>query len=83
MEFCRRPGYPFDSSSGDYTGWNNDPMDENGHGTYIAGIIGAETNNLIGIAGTAPKVKILNLRAFDPTGNGQEDNVASAISICR
>ncbi len=61
------------------SGWNNNPMDENGHGTFIAGIIGAETNNLIGIAGAAPKVKLLNVRAFDANGYGQEDDVASAI----
>jgi hypothetical protein len=78
-DFTNAQGYPFDSTGGDFTGWDNDPMDENGHGTFIAGILGAETNNSIGIAGLAPKVKIMNLRAFDPTGNGQEDDVASAI----
>jgi len=67
-----------DTSSGN-AGWNNNPMDENGHGTFIAGIIGAETNNMIGIAGTAPKVRLLNVRAFDANGYGQEDDVASAI----
>ncbi|MHB1687531.1 MAG: S8 family serine peptidase [Ignavibacteriaceae bacterium] len=78
-DFVDNRSYPFDSSAGDYTGWDNNPMDENGHGTYIAGIIGAETNNLIGIAGTAPKVELLNIRAFDASGYGQEDDVAAAI----
>ncbi len=78
-DFTDRSGFPFDSNSGDYLNWDNNPMDENGHGTYIAGIIAAETNNLIGIAGAAPKVRILNLRAFDPSGYGEEDDVAAAI----
>ncbi len=78
-DFTDRRGFPFDSSGGDYLGWDNNPMDENGHGTYIAGILAAETNNGIGIAGVAPKIKILNLRAFDPSGYGEEDDVAAAI----
>ncbi|MCL5029149.1 MAG: S8 family serine peptidase [Bacteroidetes bacterium] len=78
-DFTDRKGFPFDSTSGDYLGWDNDPMDENGHGTYIAGILAAETNNQIGIAGAAPKIRILNIRAFDPSGYGEEDDVASAI----
>ncbi|MBZ0199846.1 MAG: S8 family serine peptidase, partial [Ignavibacteriaceae bacterium] len=78
-DFTDRVGFPFDSTGGDYLNWDNDPMDENNHGTYIAGIAGAETNNLTGIAGTAPKIKMLNLRAFDPGGYGEEDDVAAAI----
>ncbi|MBK8946463.1 MAG: S8 family serine peptidase [Ignavibacteriae bacterium] len=62
----------------DFTNWDNDPIDEHGHGTNIAGIIGAEHNE-IGIAGINPKIKILNLRAFDKNGNGEEDDAASAI----
>jgi subtilisin family serine protease len=78
-DFTNRTGFPFDSSEGDYLNWDNDPDDENGHGTAIAGIAGAETNNISGVAGVAPKIKILNIRAFDPTGIGDEDDVASAV----
>ncbi len=78
-DFTDRVGFPFDSSGGDYLTWDNNPMDEYGHGTYIAGIAAAETNNITGIAGTAPDIKILNLRAFDPGGYGEEDDVAAAI----
>ncbi len=63
----------------DYKDWDNNPDDENGHGTSVAGIISAQANNGIGVAGFAPNVKILNLRAFDATGNGEDDDVASAI----
>ncbi|NUN08538.1 MAG: S8 family serine peptidase [Ignavibacteriaceae bacterium] len=80
-DFTDRVGFPFDSTGGDYLDWDNDPLDQNvfSHGTAVSGIIAAETNNLIGIAGLAPKVRILNLRAFDPDGFGEEDDVASAI----
>jgi subtilisin family serine protease len=78
-DFTDRVGFPFDSTGGDYLGWDNNPIDEQGHGTFIAGIASAQTNNYVGIAGTAPKIKLLNLRAFDPSGYGEEDDVAAAI----
>lgn len=80
-DFTDRVGFPFDTTGGDYLGWDNDPMDENSfsHGTAVAGIIGAETNNLFGIAGVGPNLRLLNLRAFDPSGYGEEDDVAAAI----
>ncbi|MGQ9642463.1 MAG: S8 family serine peptidase [Ignavibacterium sp.] len=78
-DFTDRVGFPFDSSGGDYLNWDNDPDDDQGHGTFIAGIAAAETNNFTGVAGTAPNIKLLNLRAFDPGGYGEEDDVAAAI----
>lgn len=78
-DFTDRVGFPFDSTGGDYLNWDNDPFDDHGHGTFIAGIAAAETNNFIGIAGVAPNIKVLNLRAFDPGGYGEEDDVAAAI----
>jgi hypothetical protein len=78
-DFTDRVGFPFDSTGGDYLGWDNNPYDDQGHGTYISGIAAAETNNLFGIAGVAPNIKMLNMRAFDPGGYGEEDDVAAAI----
>lgn len=78
-DFTDRVGFPFDSSGGDYLNWDNDPFDDQGHGTFIAGISAAETNNFTGVAGTSPNIKLLNLRAFDPGGYGEEDDVAAAI----
>ncbi|HEX2271532.1 MAG TPA: S8 family serine peptidase, partial [Pyrinomonadaceae bacterium] len=40
----------------------SDPMDENGHGTHCAGIIGAEGGNDLGIAGVNWKVRIMPLK---------------------
>ncbi|GMU84816.1 MAG: hypothetical protein AMXMBFR48_00580 [Ignavibacteriales bacterium] len=80
-DFTDRKGFPYDSTGGDYLDWDNDPLDDNifSHGTAVAGIIGAQTNNLTGIAGTAPGVRLMNLRTFDPDGFGEEDDVASAL----
>lgn len=80
-DFTDRNGFPYDSTGGDYLTWDNDPLDDNifSHGTAVAGIIGAQTNNISGIAGTAPGVRLMNLRTFDPDGFGEEDDVASAL----
>ena len=81
-DFTDRIGFPFDSTGGDYLTWDNNPMDENGHGTIVAGVAGAVANNstgIAGIAGFANNISLLNLRAFDPLGFGEEDDVAAAI----
>ena len=78
-DFTDRVGFPFDSTGGDYLGWDNNPFDDQGHGTFVSGIAAGESNNLYGIAGAAPMIKMLNLRAFDPGGFGEEDDVAAAI----
>ncbi len=47
----------------------NDPadVDEEGHGTHVAGIVGAAINGL-GVAGVAPKVSLVNIRAGQDSG---------------
>ncbi|MED4268253.1 S8 family peptidase [Priestia megaterium] len=66
------PGYNFVDG-------NTNPNDGNGHGTHVAGIAAAATNNVSGIAGMAPLASILPLRALDNTGNGTLNNIANAI----
>ncbi len=55
----------------DVHGWNfvsnNNRLDDNhGHGTHIAGIIGAEAGNGKGISGISPHVSLMVLKYFDP-----------------
>jgi thermitase len=55
----------------DYVENDTDPMDENGHGTAVAGIIGAKVNNGKGIAGISPKSMIYAIRVLDENGIGE------------
>ena len=70
----------------DVRGWNfvarnNDPMDDNYHGTLVAGAIAAETNNGIGIAGVAgtTEVRIMPLKFFDAGAKGTTAAAIEAI----
>jgi len=64
---------------GDYRDRDNDPADEHGHGTAVAGIAAAAGNNGIGIVGVSPGCQFMNLRAGTSQGLLEEDDVASAI----
>jgi subtilisin family serine protease len=57
-----------------------DPMDENGHGTHCAGIIGAEGGNQIGITGVNWKVKIMPLKFMNSGGFGTSKDAIEAIN---
>jgi subtilisin family serine protease len=54
-------------------------QDLNGHGTHVAGIAAASTNNGIGVAGTAPSAKILPVRVLDSTGSGTGEDISNGI----
>ncbi|MFD2046494.1 S8 family peptidase [Ornithinibacillus salinisoli] len=64
----------YDFVDRDYT-----PSDANGHGTHVAGIAAAETNNGTGIAGMAPNTRILAVRVLDANGSGSLANIANGI----
>ena len=66
------PGY-------DFVDDDNDPTDTFGHGCGVAGVIAANTNNGIGIAGIAPNVQIMPLRVLNEVGLGSYSNIANAI----
>jgi thermitase len=59
---------------------SGDPMDENGHGTHCAGIIGAEGGNEIGISGVNWKVKIMPLKFMNAGGFGTAKGAIEAIN---
>ncbi len=57
-----------------------DPMDDNGHGTHCAGVIGAEGDNNEGIAGINWKVQIMPLKFLGRGGFGSTKNAIEAIN---
>lgn len=54
-------------------------MDENGHGTHVAGIVAAVANNNRSVAGVAPGAKILPVRVLDDQGDGSIDRLSKGI----
>ena len=58
----------------------SDPMDENGHGTHCAGIIGAEGGNNLGITGVNWKVRIMPLKFMNAGGFGTTKDAIEAIN---
>jgi thermitase len=54
--------------------------DVNGHGSHVAGIIAAATNNGVGVAGLGWNTDILNVKALDDSGSGLYSNVINGIT---
>ena len=57
------------------------PQDENGHGTHVAGVIGAVGNNSLGTVGLNWDVGLLPIRVFDAEGQGSLWNAAAGILL--
>lgn len=79
-----------DDSNGfvdDANGWNfvanNNKLDDNhGHGTHIAGIIGAEAGNGKGISGISPEISLMILKYYDPKVAGT-DNLRNTVAAIK
>lgn len=63
----------------DFVDNDNAADDGQGHGTHVAGTVGAMTNNGVGVAGTCPGCRIMPIRVLDNSGNGSLFNVANGI----
>ena len=72
-------GYVDDTIGWDFVNADNFPEDEAGHGTNVAGIIGANANNNIAYAGIDKNCKLMICKITDDEGNGKYRNWAAAI----
>jgi hypothetical protein len=72
-------GFIDDVHGWDFINNDNDPMDDNGHGTHCAGTIGAVGNNGIGVAGVNWNVKIMALKFLSAGGSGSTADAVEAI----
>lgn len=63
----------------DFINNDNDSMDEFGHGTHCAGIIGANANNGEGVAGVAPDAQLMGIEVLGPSGGGSLYTIAKGI----
>lgn len=72
-------GYLDDLIGWDFVNNDNDPFDDNGHGTHVSGTIGAKGGNGIGVAGVAWDVQIVGLKFLSASGSGALSNAVKAI----
>jgi thermitase len=72
-------GYVDDVRGWDFYNDDNNPMDDNGHGTHCAGTIGAVGDNGIGVAGVMWTAQIMPLKFLNRKGSGYTSDAVSAI----
>ena len=63
----------------DFVDNDSNPMDEQGHGTHVAGIAAAITNNGVGVAGVNWNARIMPVRVLDENGSGWDSDIAEGI----
>lgn len=59
----------------------DDPMDSNGHGTHVAGIVGAVGNNGTGLAGVNWRVRLMAVKVFSEDPNDSNVQISTSSSI--
>jgi subtilisin family serine protease len=72
-------GSTFSSAGSGGTATEPTAKDDNSHGTFVAGIIAASSNNASGMAGVCWACKIMPVKVLDNTGSGSSFNVAQGI----
>jgi hypothetical protein len=72
-------GYIDDTRGWNFVDRNANATDDNGHGTHVAGIVAATTNNAVGMAGVNQQAQILPLKFIDRWGAGSIGDAVAAI----
>ncbi|HZN65113.1 MAG TPA: S8 family serine peptidase, partial [Tepidisphaeraceae bacterium] len=73
-------GYIDDVHGYDFVNNDGNPMDDNNHGTHVAGTIGGRGNNGVGVTGVAWNVRLMALKVFDSSGSGYLDNAIRGLN---
>jgi thermitase len=63
----------------DFVNDDNYPMDDDGHGTHVAGIAAADTNNSTGVAGVSWGCRIMAVKVLPATGGGSWADIADGV----
>ena len=75
-------GYVDDIRGWDFVNDDANPNDDNSHGTHVAGIAAARTNNNIGMAGIAWNARIMPVKVLQSSGRGSWSDVAQGVAYC-
>jgi thermitase len=73
----------FNPPGTDVVNHDSDPMDDNQHGTHVAGTIGAVGNNGIGVVGVNWNVKILACKFFDASGSATTEDAIACLEYVK
>ncbi|MFI6815056.1 S8 family peptidase [Nonomuraea sp. NPDC050328] len=63
----------------DFVAGDEEAADQNGHGTHVAGIAAAVTDNGVGVAGGAPEAKIMPVRVLSTLGAGDNATIIKGV----
>jgi serine protease len=80
-KFVRSPDFAAGQFAKGYDFIDDDrlPLDENGHGTHVAGTIAEKTDNAVALTGLAYRAKLMPVRVLDKHGRGQASDIAKGI----
>ena len=72
-------GFDFIGASSSAPSADDDPFDENFHGTHVAGTVAARGNDGVGVTGVAQRARLLNVRHTDAEGNAAFSSTLNAL----
>jgi serine protease len=80
-QFYRSPDFTATKfvSPHDFVDKNSYPLDREGHGTFVAGVVAESTNNHLDLTGLAYGASIMPVRVLDSQGEGDESTIARGI----